>query len=650
MNKQELENNLKEIIKLYNNLQKWLHDTLKWVKEDCREREILNEFIAFVWLENTEEARFAAYSRIIWLHENALELYMDKNFKKTSPQPSPSQEREQYEYKKQILDLSYKFVADYHSEIQAVIITVIESKKLLTPFYLEIFKWVANVWLAFNDLFLPWRNHIVNHINKDLENKFENDSDKIMNFLNENNLFDKGHRWEFADRSYSALVLEDWKYVSKAYSEVFKTEIKDIVWELDSFIIKLSSLEDEIYNAKDFYIDYLKAIKIALLEKNTDKLVEKWALVDEAWMSIKTPFQISHPLEFYEDKYRKAVAPEWDLRILNTVFESDVESSIENMYETIYDEIPNPLPKGEWIEQFDARKYFKSSYEFSLANQRRVQLYLTSPVLYYSSELTWLFSAQVVPNDEFISAGHWKKIFAFPEMVLENKRSEPFMKIQSEIFEKSLLDDYRKSLFWKDEIFYKIYDIETIGHEYGHTLWLDLDTEILMNKKTWVFKNIEEFKATTWWLVMYFMNENLANNIKKELIIYHVIRCIWLLKYREVNEIEPYYCESLIHLEILFEVWIIKINSDKKIELNFSNFSYWELQKSYIKHYKKLINIYLNKIDAWDFLSEYTIKTNWYYLPKNEYIREFVEYFYSVYKEIGNEIDENIDKNDYIIY
>jgi len=64
-------------------------------------------------------------------------------------------------------------------------------------------------------------------------------------------------------------------------------------------------------------------------------------------MSIKTPFQISHPLEFYEDKYRKAVAPEWDLRILNTVFESDVESSIENMYETIYDEIPNPLPKGE---------------------------------------------------------------------------------------------------------------------------------------------------------------------------------------------------------------------------------------------------------------------------------------------------------------
>ncbi|MFC1798041.1 hypothetical protein ACFLY2_02705 [Patescibacteria group bacterium] len=56
-------------------------------------------------------------------------------------------------------------------------------------------------------------------------------------------------------------------------------------------------------------------------------------------MSIKTPFQIAHPLEFYEDKYRKAVAPEWDLRILNNVFESDVESSILNMYEELYDEL-----------------------------------------------------------------------------------------------------------------------------------------------------------------------------------------------------------------------------------------------------------------------------------------------------------------------
>jgi len=56
-------------------------------------------------------------------------------------------------------------------------------------------------------------------------------------------------------------------------------------------------------------------------------------------MEIKTPFQISHPLEYYEDKYRKAVAPEWDLRILNTVFKSDIEESMEKMYEELYDDI-----------------------------------------------------------------------------------------------------------------------------------------------------------------------------------------------------------------------------------------------------------------------------------------------------------------------
>jgi len=637
MNKIQIENNLKQIIELYNNLQKSLHDLLKWVKKDWPERKILDEFLDFVEIEKNEETRFAAYSRISSLYENALELYLENNnFSEI--------------VKRKTLDKSYNFVCDFHSEIQAVLISVIENKKLLTEFYLEIFKWVANVWLAFNELFLPWRNHIVNWINKDLENKFDNNSDKIINYLNENNLFDLWHNWIIADRSYSALVLqgelsckdkrecpgvENWKYKSKSYSIVFEKEVKNIVWELDIFINKLSNLEDEIYDAKQNYIDYLDAIKTALLEKNTDKLVEKWSKVDGLWMEIKTPFQISHPLEYYEDKYRKAVAPEWDLRIQNKVFESDVEESIESIYESFYDDI--------W------RENYKSSYEFSLANQKRVQLYLTSPVLYYSSELTWLFSAQVVPNDEIISKARWKKIFAFPEMVLENKRSAPFMKIESEIFKEKLLNNYRKSLYWEDKIFYKIYDIETIWHEYGHTLWLDFDTEIVMNKKSWVYKNIEEFKATTGWLVMYFLNENLASKLKKELIIHHIIRCIWLLKYREANEIEPYYCEALIHLDILFESWIIIINSDNKIELVFNDETYNNLKNIYIIHYKKLINIYLEKQDAGVFLNDYTIKNNdWYYLPKNNEIRKFVEYYYGVYKDIWNEIDDSVSKKDFM--
>jgi hypothetical protein len=49
------------------------------------------------------------------------------------------------------------------------------------------------------------------------------------------------------------------------------------------------------------------------------------------------------------------------------------------------------------------------------------------------------------------------------------------------------------------------------------------------------------------------MHEELASNMKKELLIEHIYRSVNLLKYRKVDKIEPYYCEALIHLSILFE-------------------------------------------------------------------------------------------------
>jgi hypothetical protein len=87
-------------------------------------------------------------------------------------------------------------------------------------------------------------------------------------------------------------------------------------------------------------------------------------------MKIDTPFQIGHPLEFYEDLYRKAVAPEWDLRVVDTsVLDSVVESDMKNMYETLYDDI--------------GRCKYESSYKYSLENMKRVQLYISTPVLYF---------------------------------------------------------------------------------------------------------------------------------------------------------------------------------------------------------------------------------------------------------------------------
>ncbi|NVP17931.1 invasion protein CiaB [Candidatus Gracilibacteria bacterium] len=621
MDKITIENNLKTIIDYNREVNSSLKKIYSGVANDDEYREILEEFLDYVGLESNDETRLGAYFRLIELRENSLVLYMEKN--------NFSEEK-----KDEVLDLSYEYTSDFHFELQSDLIDFVEKQSLVTPFYLEIFKGVHLVGKAFNDFFLTWRNHIINGINRDLEKKFNNDSSKIMDFLNENNLFDLGHFAEQADRSYSALCYDENKnFVSKSYFDAFNFEIQNIVDSLDIFISNLEKLEDEIYNSKKEYLDYLQAIKNAFLETDVNLLVAKWALVDETWMQIKTPFQISHPLEFYEDKYRKAVAPEWDLRLKNSVFESVVEKDILNMYETFYKEI--------------GKEKFRDSYNYSLANINRVQLYLSNEILIYGAQLTGLNMAQVVPNDDVISDKFGKKIFGFPEMVLENKRSLPFMKWQSVIFDENLLNNYRKYLFSDSKNFYKIFDIEVLGHEYGHNLWLDLDTETVMNKKTGLFKNIEEFKATCGGLVAYFMGKNDDLELSEKLIIDHVIRIIGLFAYKKITEVQTYYCEALIHFQLLLESRIISI-IDNKIVLNFSIDSFSNLKETYINHYVDLINIYLSKTDAMEFLKRYTIKDGLYYLPQNEFLRDFVNYFTKTYEEIGNEVDNSISKDKYL--
>ncbi|WXG60920.1 hypothetical protein VB002_05440 [Campylobacter concisus] len=55
-------------------------------------------------------------------------------------------------------------------------------------------------------------------------------------------------------------------------------------------------------------------------------------------------------------------------------------------------------------------------------------------MIYYAAELNGLFSAQVVPNDESVSAKCGKKIFAFVNHVYEGAKAKPFMKLGAEIF------------------------------------------------------------------------------------------------------------------------------------------------------------------------------------------------------------------------
>jgi len=68
-------------------------------------------------------------------------------------------------------------------------------------------------------------------------------------------------------------------------------------------------------------------------------------------------------MEYYDDAYRRSVAIEFDLRLSDpSLMESTVAKDVEHMYEAMFDEI--------------GRENFKESYEYSLKNQKQVQLYI----------------------------------------------------------------------------------------------------------------------------------------------------------------------------------------------------------------------------------------------------------------------------------
>ncbi len=230
-------------------------------------------------------------------------------------------------------------------------------------------------------------------------------------------------------------------------------------------------------------------------------------------------------------------------------------------------------------------------------------------------------------------------------MVLNQIREKPFTKLSAELFEKDLIDESRRFLYNETEKWHQIYDLETIGHEYGHILWLDDDTEIKMNK-TGNFKNIEEFKATEGGILSFFVNEE--ENLKRDFLRDVVSRAIGLIAWMEEGESRPYYCEGLIQLTGFFETGILNFDG-KKIKLDLdSEEKYYNLKKWHFKIYEKLAKNYLEKKDASEFLHEYIEVVDKKYLPKDNKIRKFVEYFYKKYQELGNQIDESVKKEDYI--
>jgi hypothetical protein len=80
-------------------------------------------------------------------------------------------------------------------------------------------------------------------------------------------------------------------------------------------------------------------------------------------------------------------------------------------------------------------------------------------------------------------------------------------------------------------------------------------------------------------MVAYFFGKNQEN--KEDILITCLYRNIKMMRYREVEDVLPYYCECLISLSIFYNSGIISIE-DGKINLHITDDSYESFKKYYI--------------------------------------------------------------------
>jgi hypothetical protein len=211
------------------------------------------------------------------------------------------------------------------------------------------------------------------------------------------------------------------------------------------------------------------------------------------------------------------------------------------------------------------------------------------------------------------------------------------------------LSKERGFLFKQTDDWHKVYDITTIGHEFGHILWCDDETESVMNK-TANFKNIEEFKATTGGLVSFFLDDvNDENYLQEQVVSDTIKRGVGLIAWMEVDEVQPYYCEGLIHLKGLFDSGVLSWdNESSKLTIVQNEVTIENLKQWYIQTYSSLAGHYLDKKDATLWLNQFAIKNGKYFTSSDENIAGFIAYYFQRYKDIGQELDTEDKKENYI--
>jgi len=166
--------------------------------------------------------------------------------------------------------------------------------------------------------------------------------------------------------------------------------------------------------------------------------------------------------------------------------------------------------------------------------------------------------------------------------------------------------------------------------------------------KTGNFKNIEEFKATTGGLISFFLDlDSDEKHLQRQVLIDSVKRAVGLMGWMEVDEVQPYYCEGLIHLNGLFDSQVLSWENEK-LSIDLSDEKFDRLKTWYIRTYTDLAKHYLDKKDATQFLNNFAKKDGKYFMPIDENINDFVKYYFARYKDIGQELDTSDKKSNYI--
>ena len=567
---------------------------------------LVSNLLKITGLKDSPNARTAVLKRIIELKEEGLENEMQKaGF-------SPKKQRK-------IKANVYEFISEFYKKRFSSLLKSVKTLGILDDFNYEILALTHEIGVILNEMQKVWQKRLIDENAEFFKKHFKNIA-SANEFIKKHKLYQLNADKSVCDRIYGAPNIKNLKM--QTYRAAFKKESKELE---SAFNFGLKRLKKAAKTKSDEkYINYFKALKNAFLEQNNNKVVPMWQESERAWMKCKGDIQIGHPLEYYEDAYTHAVALEWDIRLKDTSYKIDenaLKEQIKSSFLSVYKSI---LPASNTCEKMRS---------LVLSNIDKTQLYISNPLMYYGADLNGLFSAQVVPNDEIVSKKYGKKIFAFVDFIHNSSKARPFSKLASEIFEREFLDFNREILFCKPEIWKKIYEITTIGHEFGHILFIDDDTENSMNKGG-EFKFVEEFKATSGGLINFFLNENA--DLAKSVFASHIARSVGLIGWQKVDEVRAYYCEGLIHLALLFKSGALSFENNA-LSVNLDCYDKYKIIA--LQNYHELAEHYAKKVDSSEFLARFAVLENGIYLPVDKKVREFVEFYYAKHEIMANEID-----------